>query len=562
MLLIKHKFICNHQCQYDKIGRLTEHKLTDYQNHNGITEIFAFDPASNRVPVKIADDTTDKTQSNHGRPRELIQNNQRIRYTYDSHGRVLYKTLEAIDNPDTEPRTALQLQYNANNELEKSLRTQYQGDQIIKTQTVYHYDAFGRRIAKHSETRNFTQTKEQLRQTKKSQHQHTHMLWDSDLPIQEYSDTHVYTTIYDQGSFKPVARLIWLRDDLPEVANDDIENIDREQDSSIIQVYHYHNDQLGTPNELSDDKGEVVWLADYEAWGNTAKVIYNEIKINQLTVSQEHVQPIRFQGQYFDTETGLHYNRFRYYDPDMGMFTSRDLIGLRGGDNVFQYAPNPTGWVDPLGLRFTGYTMQDARQNLRNGSNPKIKPISPEKQGAGWIVPAKYSKSDVFDEWLRMEASFAKGKMTPCPAKEPTACTSCTKKDKWRKYGGNPTMFHCGFDGYLENRVPTDANPAPTNECFYDNSGKLVIESHDYGGCRGTPDYFPYYGGEVKGDLGRVYDHMINDSGGPPGPSRNFKNIGDEAEAATKKYYDDHPKEFKELEKKRGRERAKRIRRN
>ncbi|WP_201613319.1 hypothetical protein, partial [Psychrobacter immobilis] len=71
---------------------MTEHKLTDYQNHNGITEIFAFDPASNRVPVKIADDTTDKTQSNHGRPRELIQNNQRIRYTYDSHGRVLYKT--------------------------------------------------------------------------------------------------------------------------------------------------------------------------------------------------------------------------------------------------------------------------------------------------------------------------------------------------------------------------------------------------------------------------------------------------------------------------------------
>ena len=66
--------------------------------------------------------------------------------------------------------------------------------------------------------------------------------------------------------------------------------------------------------------------------------------------SQDELQPIHFQGQHFDAETGLHYNRFRYYDPDVGMFTSRDPIGLMGGDNVFQYAPNPTGWIDPLGL--------------------------------------------------------------------------------------------------------------------------------------------------------------------------------------------------------------------
>ncbi|MGO3642445.1 MAG: hypothetical protein ACTJFK_10825, partial [Psychrobacter sp.] len=107
--------------------------------------MFAFDPASNRVPIKIADDTTEKTQIDYGRPRELIQNNQRTRYTYDSHGRVLYKTVEPVDQ-DNKPfkqsnnsllarRQALQLQYNANNELEKSLRTQYQGNQIIKTQT-------------------------------------------------------------------------------------------------------------------------------------------------------------------------------------------------------------------------------------------------------------------------------------------------------------------------------------------------------------------------------------------------------------------------------------------
>jgi RHS repeat-associated protein len=55
--------------------------------------------------------------------------------------------------------------------------------------------------------------------------------------------------------------------------------------------------------------------------------------------------PIRFQGQYLDEETGLHYNRFRYYDPAAGRFISRDPIGLLGGLNLHQYAPNTTAWV-------------------------------------------------------------------------------------------------------------------------------------------------------------------------------------------------------------------------
>ena len=60
--------------------------------------------------------------------------------------------------------------------------------------------------------------------------------------------------------------------------------------------------------------------------------------------------PIRFQGQYYDTETGLYYNRNRYYYLVIGRFTSVDPIGLLGGTNNYEYAPNPTGWVDPLGL--------------------------------------------------------------------------------------------------------------------------------------------------------------------------------------------------------------------
>ncbi|WP_284358229.1 RHS repeat-associated core domain-containing protein, partial [Pseudomonas syringae] len=61
-------------------------------------------------------------------------------------------------------------------------------------------------------------------------------------------------------------------------------------------------------------------------------------------------QNLRFQGQYFDVETGLHYNTFRYYDPEIGRFTTQDPIGLLGGFNLYQYAPSPIGWIDPLGL--------------------------------------------------------------------------------------------------------------------------------------------------------------------------------------------------------------------
>ena len=117
-----------------------------------------------------------------------------------------------------------------------------------------------------------------------------------------------------------------------------------------MQVYHYHNDHLGTPNELTNSQGEVIWLADYQAWGNTARVVWRKEKLEQLQVSADELQPIRFQGQSFDIETGLHYNRFRYFDPDLGMFISRDPIGLMGGDNIFKYNPNPINWVDPLGL--------------------------------------------------------------------------------------------------------------------------------------------------------------------------------------------------------------------
>ncbi|WP_158248892.1 RHS repeat-associated core domain-containing protein, partial [Pseudomonas sp. FW305-3-2-15-E-TSA4] len=106
--------------------------------------------------------------------------------------------------------------------------------------------------------------------------------------------------------------------------------------------FYYQLDHLGTPQELTDYSGEIVWSAQYDAYG----------KVSAITLAGEDYldQPLRFQGQYFDAESGLHYNRHRYYDPRLGRYLTPDPVKLAGGLNQYQYVPNPTGWVDPLGL--------------------------------------------------------------------------------------------------------------------------------------------------------------------------------------------------------------------
>jgi RHS repeat-associated protein len=96
---------------------------------------------------------------------------------------------------------------------------------------------------------------------------------------------------------------------------------------------------------LTDELGDVAWEASYKAWGEAKEVI---ARASSATGTAPQ-NPIRFQGQQADGETGLVYNRHRYYDTDSGRFVSKDPIGLAGGLNLYQYAPNAIGWVDPLG---------------------------------------------------------------------------------------------------------------------------------------------------------------------------------------------------------------------
>jgi RHS repeat-associated protein len=106
------------------------------------------------------------------------------------------------------------------------------------------------------------------------------------------------------------------------------------------QYFFYHNDHLGTPQKLANASGAISWSAVYDAFGK-ATVGANSTVTNNL----------RFPGQYFDQETGLHYNWHRYYEPKSGRYITADPIGILGGINLFVYADlNPIDVFDPGGL--------------------------------------------------------------------------------------------------------------------------------------------------------------------------------------------------------------------
>ncbi|MEX2339887.1 MAG: RHS repeat-associated core domain-containing protein [Aquisalimonadaceae bacterium] len=104
------------------------------------------------------------------------------------------------------------------------------------------------------------------------------------------------------------------------------------------QFGYYHNDHLGTPQAITAANGALLWSATYDAFGQ-ARVTTEAIRSN-----------LRFPGQYYDQETGLHYNWHRYYDPGTGRYITSDPIGLMGGLNTYLYAAaNPLRYIDPDG---------------------------------------------------------------------------------------------------------------------------------------------------------------------------------------------------------------------
>ncbi len=275
----------NNNLSYLKDGNVETHYLYDELNRlkqttGNIEEQFDFDPAGNIV--SIAEQNQHENKNAHIKGNRLTLQGDK-KFEYDERGNLIKEARGKGGQRIT------RYKYNLQNQL-----TGVNKEGQI---TEYKYDPLGRRIEK------------------KDAFGTTRYLWAENQMVQESRNSIKKTYVYEPHSFKPVALV---------------------QDE---QIYHYHLDHLGTPRELTNDEGQIVWKVRYKTYGNVALKEVDEIENN-----------IRFQGQYFDEESGLHYNRHRYYNPSSGQFITQDPIGLLGGLNNYQYAPNPTGWVDPLGL--------------------------------------------------------------------------------------------------------------------------------------------------------------------------------------------------------------------
>jgi RHS repeat-associated protein len=278
-LLVEHAYNPIHRrYQYDPAGELirTLDKLrgeikygyeANGQLHSRDTgklvdsEEFRYDAAANRLNFNTS-------QFDHVKDNRIKQWRDQ-EYSYDPWGNLIEKRIGL---------TTLQtFSYDCENRLVKAETLVNSKLESIGT---YRYDSLGRRVGKTS--------------VKGGKTEHKNFLWQGLRMLREEQPGQSNLYIYEPGSYAPLARV-------------------DQSEGEEQKLYYFHTDQIGTPLEMTDREGRIVWQATYKAWGSIETLAVNEVEQN-----------LRFQGQYFDDETGLHYNMFRYYDPEVGRFVHLD----------------------------------------------------------------------------------------------------------------------------------------------------------------------------------------------------------------------------------------------
>ncbi|EFH4986699.1 RHS element protein, partial [Escherichia coli] len=369
---------------YSTTGRLTSVHTT--AANLDIRIPYATDPAGNRLPdPELHPDSTLSMW-----PDNRIARDAHYLYRYDRHGRLTEKTdliPEGVIRTD-DGRTH-RYHYDSQHRLVHYTRTQY-AEPLVESR--YLYDPLGRRVAKRVWRRERDLTGWMSLSRKP---QVTWYGWDGDRLTTIQNDRTRIQTIYQPGSFTPLIRVETatgelaktqrrsLADTLQQSGGEDggsvvfppvlVQMLDRleseiladrvseesrrwlascgltvaQMQSQMDPVYTparkihlYHCDHRGLPLALISTEGTTAWYAEYDEWGN----LLNEENPHQLQ------QLIRLPGQQYDEESGLYYNRHRYYDPLQGRYITQDPIGLKGGWNFYQYPLNPISNIDPLGL--------------------------------------------------------------------------------------------------------------------------------------------------------------------------------------------------------------------
>ncbi|EEW7818750.1 RHS repeat protein, partial [Escherichia coli] len=369
---------------YSDSGRLTGVHTT--AANLDIRIPYATDPAGNRLPdPELHPDSTLSMW-----PDNRIARDAHYLYRYDRHGRLTEKTdliPEGVIRTDDE-RTH-RYHYDSQHRLVHYTRTQYE-EPLVESR--YLYDPLGRRVAKRVWRRERDLTGWMSLSRKP---QVTWYGWDGDRLTTIQNDRTRIQTIYQPGSFTPLIRVETatgelaktqrrsLADALQQSGGEDggsvvfppvlVQMLDRleseiladrvseesrrwlascgltvaQMQSQMDPVYTparkihlYHCDHRGLPLALISKEGATEWCAEYDEWGN----LLNEENPHQLQ------QLIRLPGQQYDEESGLYYNRHRYYDPLQGRYITQDPIGLKGGWNFYQYPLNPVQYIDSMGL--------------------------------------------------------------------------------------------------------------------------------------------------------------------------------------------------------------------
>ncbi|MEU5024031.1 putative T7SS-secreted protein [Streptomyces milbemycinicus] len=287
----------------DEAGRVTTVRA------QGWTESYAYDEAGNQTQASWPERHPGAEAAG---PRAYtgtrITRAGNIRYEHDGAGRLTIRQKTRLSRkPDT-----WRYEWDAEDRL-TSVTTP------DGTVWRYLYDPFGRRTAKQRLAGDGETVAEQVDFT-----------WDGPTLAEETTTTpdltHPITLTWDHRGLHPVAQTERITDTTTQ----------REVDQRFFAIV---TDLIGTPTELIDESGDIAWRTRATLWGTTT-----------WPATSTAYTPLRFPGQYYDPETGLHYNHHRYYDPTTARYLTPDPLGLAPAPNPASYVHNPHTWADPLGL--------------------------------------------------------------------------------------------------------------------------------------------------------------------------------------------------------------------
>ncbi|EOV0591642.1 RHS repeat-associated core domain-containing protein, partial [Cronobacter sakazakii] len=248
---------------------------------------------------------------------------------------------------------------------------------------------------------------------------------------------HYVQYVYTEGSYEPLARVDSIFDD--------------------CEIYWYHTELNGLPERVTDADGQTVWRGQFSTWGETER----ELSVPQWQVPQN----LRFQGQYLDRESGLHYNLFRYYDPVAGRYTQMDPIGLAGGMNTYSYVGDPLVWVDPWGLYIckapSGYQRGDV--DLHGNLSPQAHraPGHGNNRADGFVQSHHPIQDAWAQKWIEgYRRNDAPAVLLQSSSGAPHAAISAAQRSRRAGPGGwNTTLrdeFNKGFEEMIKAGVPVN----------------------------------------------------------------------------------------------------------